>query len=678
MNKRCILFLLSAIITIKHSNAQVFYPGDSPGKAIVKALIANQTSLENNVIRIVFQNNGGNILIKSFEDKKTHEQLNLVNAPLFEFTLQNNSVVTSNQFTLESSPAASGITANTNAITNANRFAGKKYEANLVNRKLGLKVHWEADLRDSSNYIRQVFSFTAKDSVKISKITLIKLPVRIVVRKEGTVDGSPMVHNNMFFVLEHPMSQLEQNQAYSNIFLLRLESITSARAFTTSSVWGVTPVNQLRRGFLYYVERERAVPYHQFLHYNSWFDLSYEDRTLNDSLCLDRIKVYGDSLITKRHTKMKAFVFDDGWDDYKTLWRFNSGFTNGFTNLKNAAESLDAGIGVWLSPWGGYDIRKPQRIEYGKKQTPPFETNENGFSLTGPVYYKRFKEVTSDFINKYNVSIFKFDGVGAGNGARGASIAYQKDIEAFLMLLTELRKLKPDLFLSLTIGTWPSVYWLKYGDAIWRAGDDTGLKGKGSLRQQWITYRSSQAYKNIVLRAPLYPLNAVMYHGITIADQGIPGKLEINDKDIADEIWSFFGTGTSLQEMYINPHKLNSENWNCLARAIRWARENEKVMADVHWIGGDPAKEQVYGYAAWNKDQGILTLRNPSEERKSFVVDVNKVFELPAGFENNYSFFDARAKEINNKISIVSSGKSFTISLEPFEVKVMNARVSKR
>ena len=479
----------------------------------------------------------------------------------------------------------------------------------------------------------------------------------------------------MFFALEHPMSQVEQNPSHSTIFLLRSEPL-SVSPFTTSSVWGVTPVNQMRRGFLYYVERERAKAYHQFLHYNSWYDLSYADRTLNDSLCLDRIKVYGDSLVTKRHTKMKAFLMDDGWDDYKTLWRFNSGFPNGFANLKEAAGALDAGIGVWLSPWGGYDVRKPQRIEYGKKQNPPFETNENGFTLTGHVYYNRFKEITSDFIKKYNISIFKFDGVGAGNGASGGSLAYQKDIEAFLMLLTELRKLKPDLFLSLTIGTWPSVYWLKYGDATWRAGDDTGLEGKGSLRNQWITYRSAETYKNIVLRSPLYPLNAVMYHGITIAGQGIPGKLEMDPESIADEIWSFFGTGTNLQEMYINPHKLKSADWDCLAKAVGWARENENVMADVHWVGGDPAKEQVYGYAAWGRDRGILSLRNPSSEKKSFLVDVSKVFELPAGFQNNYLFFDARAEAVNNKMPIVGSGKSFTIALNPFEVKVMTARAS--
>ena len=95
---------------------------------------------------------------------------------------------------------------------------------------------------------------------------------------------------------------------------------------------------------------------------------------------------------------MKAFLFDDGWDDNRTLWKLNSGFPDGFTKIKKAAESYNAGIGVWLSPFGGYGKAKMLRIEYGRKQDPPFETNERGFSLSGSVYFNRFKEVTGNFI----------------------------------------------------------------------------------------------------------------------------------------------------------------------------------------------------------------------------------------------------------------------------------------
>ena len=163
-------------------------------------------------------------------------------------------------------------------------------------------------------------------------------------------------------------------------------------------------------------------------------------------------------------------------------------FPDGFTNMHPLAKNYGANLGLWISPWGGYGSSQSERLKYGRMQHPPFETNESGFSLAGAVYFNRFKDVTTNFILKAGVSIFKFDGVGAGNGANGVGLAYQKDIEALLLLTKRLKAVNHDLYLSLTVGTRPSPYLLYYGDAIWRAGNDFGLMGKEGKRQQWIIY----------------------------------------------------------------------------------------------------------------------------------------------------------------------------------------------
>ncbi len=659
-------FMFSLLVVITAGNcliAQIPYPGAYPGQAMIKTLAGGRVVLENNLIRMEFSNDGKKINIRAFDDKETREKLINGNAEIFELMLQDSSVITSNDFQLVNTPVVLNIQGDPSVATYADRLPGKKYSAVLENKSLGITVNWEADLRDGSNYVRQIFRFKAGDVIKISKIILVKLPLSIGVSKEGTVDGSPLVHNNMFFAMEHPLSKVGQNEKYITVYLPRfLNELTS--------VWGVTPVNQLRRGFLYYVERERTQPYHQVLHYNSWYDISWNDRKFNENECLDRIKVFGDSLIKKRGVQMQAFLFDDGWDDNRTLWKFNSGFPDGFTKIKRAAESYHAELGVWLSPFGGYGKAKMLRMEYGKEQSPPFETNERGFSLSGPVYYNRFKEVTGNFIKDYNICMFKFDGVGAGSGA---GIVYQNDVEAFLSLLKYLTGLKSGLYLSLTTGTWPSASWLMYGDNIWRGGDDTNMMGEGSKRQQWITYRDADTYKNVVIRGPLYPLNSLMLDGICIADNGNPGMFEMNDKDITDEIWSFFATGTNLQELYINPHKLNTANWNCLAAACKWAKDNESVMADVHWVGGDPAKGEVYGFAAWSPEKAVLSLRNPSNVEKVFEVNVAGVFELPGNVTDDYLFFDAVKTGADKINQPVARGKSVRLRLQPFELKVFNA-----
>jgi hypothetical protein len=147
----------------------------------------------------------------------------------------------------------------------------------------------------------------------------------------------------------------------------------------------------------------------------------------------------------------------------------------------------------------------------------------------------------------------------------------------------------------------------------------------------------------------------------------------MNDKDISDEIWSFFATGTNLQELYINPHKLNTRNWDCLANAARWARENESVLVDTHWIGGDPFKGQVYGYASWSEDKGIISLRNPSSFEQIYEVVMDEVFELPDNVQDYYELYDIRAVRGLKKVQANYSGRSFTIYLAPFEHKVFEA-----
>ena len=63
-------------------------------------------------------------------------------------------------------------------------------------------------------------------------------------------------------------------------------SLMADREFVQSSAAGAVPAGQLRRGFLYYIERGRAHPYQPFLHYNSWYDISWAHLKFRDEECL--------------------------------------------------------------------------------------------------------------------------------------------------------------------------------------------------------------------------------------------------------------------------------------------------------------------------------------------------------------------------------------------------------
>ena len=52
--------------------------------------------------------------------------------------------------------------------------------------------------------------------------------------------------------------------------------------------------------------------------------------------------------------------------------------------------------------------------------------------------------------------------------------------------------------------------------------------------------------------------------------------------------------------------------------------------ARQHWIGGDPARLEVYGWAAWSPGKAIVTLRNPSDQPQDYALDIVAALELPA------------------------------------------------
>jgi hypothetical protein len=161
-----------------------------------------------------------------------------------------------------------------------------------------------------------------------------------------------------------------------------------------------------------------------------------------------------------------------------------------------------------------------------------------------------------------------------------------------------------------------------------------------------------------------------MLHGLIYARSAKNLDTDPGD-DIASDVHDYYGTATQLQEMYITPSLLTPKNWDVLAEAAKWSRANASTLVDTHWIGGDPAALQVYGWAAWSPAKGILTLRNPSDKPQSFSVDVADAFELPAGAPQRYrmhSPFDSAVAPIE-----LRAGAAHTFELKPFEVLTLES-----
>jgi len=310
---------------------------------------------------------------------------------------------------------------------------------------------------------------------------------------------------------------------------------------------------------------------------------------------------------------------------------------------------------------------------------------QSGFLGLGiPEYYSHFRNVLADWL-KNGAVLFKLDGIGNPSGFEQT---LPEDFDAAVQLIAELRRLSREIFINLSTGTWPSPFWLMSSDTVWRRGHDHYFAGEGPARERWITYRDAMVYQHVAQVSPLFPLHSLMVHGVVFAkdawDLARPegsgdGQSEL---PFRHEVRSAFGSGTMLQELYLTPSLLSREHWDDLAEAALWGRSRSQTLADVHWVGGDPEKGEVYGWAAWRDGtshnesaSAVLTLRNPTSRVQTISLDARDVFGLPAhasytALQLNSPFRDQRPRILRMK-----PGYYTRVRLRPFAVAVFDNQV---
>lgn len=507
-------------------------------------------------------------------------------------------------------------------------------------------------------------------------------------RISGNVAGSVAVFPKagVFLAVENPIAKLslsETGPRRLTAALPRGYAIRPGETWRVGAVSGRFAPGQLRRDFQAYLEAERAHPYRVLPHYNSWYDLNINrndapwQKRMNEAECLKAMRAFREAL-TKRGVFIDSYLWDDGWDNWDSLWDFHPGFPNGFRALADEAhKNKGASIGVWMSPCGGYGRSRGMRTAHARK------LGLGGLKMSQPVYYKAFRDRCLAMIRDYDMNLFKFDNIGKGGDTKGPDRAHTPDMEATMRLIREMRTAKQDVFINATVGTWPSPFWLLCADSIWRGGADFATAGRaGPKRQRWLTYRDNQVHDRFAAPCPLFPLNSLMLHGIIVCRRGPPNGMGLDDspastRDFADEVWMSMGCGTGLQEYYITPSLMHEKWWDILAAGVRWLKENTETLRDVHWVGGDPLDGDaysVYGYASLSEKKGIVLLRNPSAAPQTFTAALDDLLETPPsrkgapvrGMKTVYASGEAGATA--SLPAVKKTDAPLTVSLPPFGV----------
>ncbi len=571
----------------------------------------------------------------------------------------------SRAFHLEGNPKLVSINGDAKGGRLAERFSGKSIECQLTSEQ-GIRATWRAELRNDSNYIRQSVSLTSPNrAIELYGVEMIDLSLPDM-QTVGRVPGCPMAGSGVFAGVEMPGSQNAMSDDSARIGFNCQLIVTPKQSYQFSSVIGVAPAKQLRRAFLYYVERERARPSIPFLHYNGWYDAAPSAEQI-----MGVVKHFHEELVIKRGVPICSYLVDDGWDSVNEgLWKESPQlFPGGFKALKGQMEKQGGRLGVWISPLGGYNGDKERTSLAQKMKLIP----ENGkLDFSHPAYKQWFQDRCAQLMREGGVNAFKWDKAGDG---------VSPHFMALLDIAHQLRRVDPKLFINVTVGTWPSPFWLNHIDSTWRIhGGDVGWSGKGNdpsneafNREKWLTFRDGYCRQSFVEASPLYPLNSAMHHGIVHGLHYQGGSIgKSNPPDLKNEARSYFANGATLQELYLSYSLMTAEAWDQVADAAKWGRANADVLVDSHWVGGDPLKLEIYGYAAWNYRKGTLMLRNPDDKSQSFTFDIGQALDLPPGAASSYSlkspYPDQRIKALMGKV-----GTQITVTLQPFEVLVFDA-----
>ena len=432
----------------------------------------------------------------------------------------------------------------------------------------------------------------------------------------------------------------------------RNTTLQKGKTWNVGAVVGIIAEGQARRSFLAYSERERAVPWRAMPVYISWYELNIDrnnDReyttNMNIDQCTDIVAEWKEQFFDKYKTGVKAFVWDDGWDFYGP-WTFNKNFPNGFSEVDSVARQMGSGIGAWLGPVGGYGRSGDYRRAYW--------ADRGGMQLSNPEYYKMFLDACTYMIKNYDFRFFKYDGISAQFSAVGPDPGTigEENAEAIINIERETRKIKEDIFLNTTVGTWASPFWFQFTDAVWRQeADYSEIGNQGSDRERWITYRDRLVYQNFVQNSPLCPINTLMTHGFILSRWGAVSK-DMDYDGIVREMRCAFACGSGMVELY-NDYKLMNEInggalWKDLAECIAWQEANADVLPDIHWVGGNPwdgKQANIYGWAAWNAKKAVLTLRNPSASEQSITLTLREALDIPAYVKTSITLNDAFKQE---------------------------------
>ncbi len=485
--------------------------------------------------------------------------------------------------------------------------------------------------------------------------------------------GQPVYLQHFYLGIAYPTGENYYRNGQLTLRHIAGRSLSPGQTYRSHpAIIGAAPANQLEATFLAYIERIKAHPTRPFLLYNSWYDI----RRLTDKNCARTIQEFQQYMVQPYGLKLDAFVLDDGWDNYQSCWDISrEQFPQEFRQLQQRLNTIQSHLGLWASPWGGYDQRRKIRVGWARKHG--FETSGDMLCIAGTRYYQCFREKLLRYQREFGIRFFKLDGLltrcnATDHGHLPGVYSREQAVAHFIDLMKAMRQQDPEVFIDITVGTWLSPWWLQYADCVWMTGADYAYTQELPLyseRDKAITYRDQVLHDNYLVARYQFPFSGLMTHGIIKGRLNLLGGKNETLREFTNNAVIYFSRGVMMWELYITPSILSKAEWDNLAQTIRWAYANEKLLQHTQFVLGNPRKGEVYGYLHQDGQRVLLTLRNPALFPQTVTLPI--ATWVPGEWRSQPLLLKIQYPYLMNHLIPASEAAQTTLRLEGNEILVL-------
>jgi hypothetical protein len=502
--------------------------------------------------------------------------------------------------------------------------------------------------------------------------------------------GQPVfVEGEFFAALEHPAGVNSGDQGRIQLRHHPGRRWLPEAAFKSQvALVSVAPLDQAQGRFTDYIDahslrKKKALAiYAPFGINNQWGACP----TLDDEQTLDVLGVLGQW--QRKGMKFDYFTLDCGWvDPNSDLTRFRpTCFPNGPGRIVERVSALGMNFGLWFaSSWaaescwnyppalvGQQPIAMPYRLGY------PDKAHEGRmFCLGLAPYFNTFSNAVIHHIRENHARFIKIDGGdyfcdSAEHGHLPGKYATEFMHEQLIALARAARAESPDVFVLWYWGC-KSPFWALHGDAIFESGLD--MEGSGTSAFPTLHYRDSVSLEqdHSAQHARNIPPIAKDSLGVWLADTrwgNFMGTERWREALVMD-----LGRGSLLfPNLWGNLYHLTDDDVSFLARLTSLARKNESLFLHRRNILGDPARNEVYGYAHCQGTHGFLFLNNAHFAARKAELRLDQSLGLdakPGAPLRVVSHFPEATRLLRPDQANYKAGDALEIWLRPFETLML-------